>query len=201
MRKHQGRHVHSDCRNVRSSRALVDFYKFLHFFSWLWYQDKICKTNTWWQGKRFIFVCMTMKTVCVSISLSVIQYSPKQCLQNFIYTIQSLPGMLLLTIRYPRCLPQFTRHVAIDDKISKVSTTSLTVWKKFLIFSCSGFTVFSSNGNLEFRVNNYPWDPKDEVFSWTVNGPFHKAYKNIYYLLTEPHKVDENIYYLLTEPL
>ncbi|MFS7990090.1 putative tubby-like protein [Helianthus anomalus] len=31
----------------------------------------------------------------------------------------------------------------------------LTVWKKSLIFSCDGFTVYNSNGNLGFRVDNY----------------------------------------------
>ncbi|KAF5783975.1 putative tubby-like protein [Helianthus annuus] len=31
----------------------------------------------------------------------------------------------------------------------------LTVWKKSLIFSCDGFTVYNSNGNLAFRVDNY----------------------------------------------
>jgi hypothetical protein len=63
---------------------------------------------------------------------------------------------LLLTIRSPRCLPHFTRHATIDNKISKVSSTSLTVWRKCLIFCCSAFTVFSSNGSLEFRVDIYP---------------------------------------------
>ncbi|KAJ0687167.1 putative tubby-like protein [Helianthus annuus] len=31
----------------------------------------------------------------------------------------------------------------------------LTVSKKSLIFSCDGFTVYNSNGNLAFRVDNY----------------------------------------------
>ncbi|KAF5783967.1 putative tubby-like protein [Helianthus annuus] len=31
----------------------------------------------------------------------------------------------------------------------------LTVWKKSLIFGCEGFTVYNSNGNLAFRVDNY----------------------------------------------
>ncbi|KAJ0735871.1 putative tubby-like protein [Helianthus annuus] len=31
----------------------------------------------------------------------------------------------------------------------------LTVWKKSLIFSCDGFTVYNSNGNLAFRVNYF----------------------------------------------
>ncbi|KAI3810680.1 hypothetical protein L1987_20302 [Smallanthus sonchifolius] len=31
----------------------------------------------------------------------------------------------------------------------------LTVWKKSLLFGCDGFTVYDSNGNLVFRVDNY----------------------------------------------
>ncbi|KAJ8526966.1 hypothetical protein K7X08_029443 [Anisodus acutangulus] len=33
--------------------------------------------------------------------------------------------------------------------------TSLTVWRKSLIFSCKGFTVIGSDGNLVYRVDNY----------------------------------------------
>ncbi|KAF5747704.1 protein LURP-one-related 8 [Tripterygium wilfordii] len=31
----------------------------------------------------------------------------------------------------------------------------LTVWNKSLLFNCKGYTVFDSNGNLVFRVDNY----------------------------------------------
>jgi len=65
---------------------------------------------------------------------------------------------------------EFAGHAAIDDKLSKVSVTSLTVWKKSLVFGCSGFTVFNSSGNLEFRVDNYPSDPKDEVLLMDAAG-------------------------------
>ncbi|KAK9276521.1 hypothetical protein L1049_006055 [Liquidambar formosana] len=33
--------------------------------------------------------------------------------------------------------------------------TSLTVWRKSLLFSCNGFTVIDSDGNLVYRVDNY----------------------------------------------
>ncbi|XP_039114628.1 protein LURP-one-related 8-like [Dioscorea cayenensis subsp. rotundata] len=33
--------------------------------------------------------------------------------------------------------------------------TSLTVWRKSLLFNCNGFTVFDCKGNLVFRVDNY----------------------------------------------
>ncbi|XP_074591564.1 protein LURP-one-related 8-like [Curcuma longa] len=42
-------------------------------------------------------------------------------------------------------------EVYSDRKDEKV----LTVWRKSLLFSCSGFTVFDNEGNLVFRVDNY----------------------------------------------
>lgn len=38
---------------------------------------------------------------------------------------------------------------------SSSSCISLTVWRKSLIFSCKGFTVIGSDGNLVYRVDNY----------------------------------------------
>jgi hypothetical protein len=64
--------------------------------------------------------------------------------------------------------PKLVKHVAMHDKLFKVSPTSLTVWKKSLVFYCNGFTVFNSSWNLEFIVENYPSYPKDEVFSWIL---------------------------------
>lgn len=34
----------------------------------------------------------------------------------------------------------------------------LTVWRKSLLFGCSGFTVFDGQGNLAFRVDVYGGD-------------------------------------------
>ncbi|PIN01313.1 hypothetical protein CDL12_26178 [Handroanthus impetiginosus] len=43
---------------------------------------------------------------------------------------------------------------------SEASSISLTVWRKSLIFSCSGFTVINgSDGGLAFRVDNYTGRP------------------------------------------
>lgn len=66
--------------------------------------------------------------------------------------------------------PQFATHAAIEDKLPTVSSTSLTVWKKSLVYSCNGFTVFNSSGNLVFRVDSYPSDPKNEVVLMDAAG-------------------------------
>ena len=39
----------------------------------------------------------------------------------------------------------------------------LTVWKKSLLMSCSGFTVIDGKGNLVFRVDNYCGRPGEIV--------------------------------------
>ncbi|KAJ4979544.1 hypothetical protein NE237_010324 [Protea cynaroides] len=39
----------------------------------------------------------------------------------------------------------------------------LTVWKKSLLFNCTGFTVFNAKGNLVFRVDNYISGNKGEI--------------------------------------
>ncbi|XP_076895982.1 protein LURP-one-related 8-like [Bidens hawaiensis] len=59
----------------------------------------------------------------------------------------------------------------------ETSTTSrnlnpvvLTVWKKSLLFSCDGFTVYDSNGNLVFRVDNYAGSNKSEVVLMDASG-------------------------------
>lgn len=46
----------------------------------------------------------------------------------------------------------------------------LTVWKKSLLFSCNGFTVFDSNGNLVFRVDNYTAGTKAEIVLMDASG-------------------------------
>ncbi|XP_076895981.1 protein LURP-one-related 8-like [Bidens hawaiensis] len=60
---------------------------------------------------------------------------------------------------------------------TETSTTSrninpvvLTVWKKSLLFSCDGFTVYNSNGNLVFRVDNYAGSNKSEVVLMDASG-------------------------------
>nr|XP_010931418.1 protein LURP-one-related 8 isoform X2 [Elaeis guineensis] len=46
----------------------------------------------------------------------------------------------------------------------------LTVWRKSLLFNCSGFTVFDANGSLVFRVDNYGSDSKGEVVLMDAAG-------------------------------
>eukprot|EP00253_Pinus_taeda_P029737 PITA_29737 len=66
--------------------------------------------------------------------------------------------------------PEFSGHVVTDKKLCNVSSTTLTVWRKSLVFGCNGFTVFDSTGNVVFRVDNYPSDPKDEVVLMDTAG-------------------------------
>lgn len=49
------------------------------------------------------------------------------------------------------------------------ASTSLTVWRKSLLLSCTGFTVISSDGDLAYRVDNYPGRP-DEVLLMDGSG-------------------------------
>ncbi|KAI3732556.1 hypothetical protein L1987_63762 [Smallanthus sonchifolius] len=46
----------------------------------------------------------------------------------------------------------------------------LAVWKKSLIFSCDGFTVFDTKGNLVFRVDNYAASNSAEVVLMDASG-------------------------------
>lgn len=70
---------------------------------------------------------------------------------------------------HPEAL-EFADHAVIDDNLSNASASSLTVWKKSLVFSCNGYTVFDSSGNLVFRVDNYPSDLKGEVVLMDAAG-------------------------------
>ncbi|KAJ9547562.1 hypothetical protein OSB04_020105 [Centaurea solstitialis] len=45
-----------------------------------------------------------------------------------------------------------------------------TVWKKSLVFNCDGFTVFDSNGNLVFRVDNYVAGRNGEIVLMDASG-------------------------------
>ncbi|MFS7990083.1 putative tubby-like protein [Helianthus anomalus] len=53
----------------------------------------------------------------------------------------------------------------------------LTVWKKSLIFSCDGFTVYNSNGNLAFRVDNYFVKGNREIV--LIVGPTRRMRSNL----------------------
>ncbi|KAL2517208.1 Protein LURP-one-related 17 [Abeliophyllum distichum] len=45
------------------------------------------------------------------------------------------------------------------NNINETCCTSLTVWRKSLLFSCKGFTVIGSDGSLLYRVDNYTGHP------------------------------------------
>ncbi|KAJ4906868.1 Protein LURP-one-related 8 [Raphanus sativus] len=50
------------------------------------------------------------------------------------------------------------------------ATVALTVWKKSLLFNCDGFTVYNSNGDLVFRVDNYMNSPRDNIVLMDASG-------------------------------
>ncbi|KAI3453762.1 hypothetical protein Pfo_010425 [Paulownia fortunei] len=51
----------------------------------------------------------------------------------------------------------------------KEACTSLTVWRKSLLFSCKGFTVIGSDGSLVYRVDNYTGRP-DQIILMDGSG-------------------------------
>lgn len=61
-------------------------------------------------------------------------------------------------------LESLPRHVAIEDKFSRASTTSLTIWNHSLVYSYNGCMIFNYSGNLVFSIERYPLDPKNKVF-------------------------------------
>ncbi|RZC82654.1 hypothetical protein C5167_045439 [Papaver somniferum] len=64
-----------------------------------------------------------------------------------------------------------TESTRIPKQISdKQQVEVLTVWKKSLLFNCNGFTVFDTNGNLVFRVDNYRAGNKTEIFLMDASG-------------------------------
>ncbi|VAH81200.1 unnamed protein product [Triticum turgidum subsp. durum] len=48
--------------------------------------------------------------------------------------------------------------------------TTLTVWRKSLLFDCKGFTVFDAKGNLAYRVDSYASESGDEVVLMDAAG-------------------------------
>jgi hypothetical protein len=51
----------------------------------------------------------------------------------------------------------------LDNKLLNSYVATLTMWRKSLVFSCNGFIVFNSKGNLVFKVENYASDLKDSI--------------------------------------
>ncbi|KAJ4954702.1 hypothetical protein NE237_011485 [Protea cynaroides] len=54
--------------------------------------------------------------------------------------------------------------------LSNFNCTSLTVWRKSLVFNCYGFTVFDSNGNLVYRVEHYKRDRTEDIVLMDASG-------------------------------
>lgn len=50
-----------------------------------------------------------------------------------------------------------------EEGINYKACTSLTVWRKSLLFTCSGFNVIDCNGSLAYRVDNYIGRPGEVV--------------------------------------
>ncbi|KAI5003379.1 hypothetical protein ZWY2020_030539 [Hordeum vulgare] len=48
--------------------------------------------------------------------------------------------------------------------------TTLTVWRKSLLFDCKGFTVFDAVGDLAYRVDSYASETGDEVVLMDAAG-------------------------------
>ncbi|XP_042481125.1 protein LURP-one-related 17-like [Macadamia integrifolia] len=64
------------------------------------------------------------------------------------------------------------------DESSNCSFTLLTVWRKSLVFSCHGFTVFDSIGNLVYRVDNYRGDRTEDIVLMDARGkPHHTLHR------------------------
>uniref|UniRef100_A0A0C9RPI2 TSA: Wollemia nobilis Ref_Wollemi_Transcript_29143_1184 transcribed RNA sequence n=1 Tax=Wollemia nobilis TaxID=56998 RepID=A0A0C9RPI2_9CONI len=63
-----------------------------------------------------------------------------------------------------------TAQAIVDEQFCCGTATTLTVWKKSLLFGGEGFTVFDSNGDLVFRVDTYGADPSDDLVLMDKEG-------------------------------
>eukprot|EP01018_Ginkgo_biloba_P039553 Gb_09868 [translate_table: standard] len=54
-------------------------------------------------------------------------------------------------------------QLTVDEQFCSAIQTTLTVWKKSLLFCGDGFTVFDSSGNLVFRVDTYGPNVTDDL--------------------------------------
>lgn len=117
---------------------------------------------------------MSTKPLSPSLSLT-LQRKVKQMLarsrpDQFAYRI---PGM---TKVHPNAALALTTPTA-SSVMSKTSTgigtgapEVLTVWRKSLLLSCNGFTVFDCKGNLVFRVDNYVAGHRGEIVLMDASG-------------------------------
>ncbi|XP_040375734.1 protein LURP-one-related 8-like [Oryza brachyantha] len=56
------------------------------------------------------------------------------------------------------------------ERGEEAAATTLTVWRKSLLFNCKGFTVFDAKGNLAYRVDSYDSESGDEVVLMDAAG-------------------------------
>ncbi|OEL32880.1 Protein LURP-one-related 8 [Dichanthelium oligosanthes] len=64
---------------------------------------------------------------------------------------------------HPNVLPSpAERAAAAGPAAGEEEATTLTVWRKSLLFNCRGFTVFDAKGDLAYRVDSYD-DAEAEV--------------------------------------
>ncbi|GLJ37059.1 hypothetical protein SUGI_0750850 [Cryptomeria japonica] len=68
---------------------------------------------------------------------------------------------------HPR-VPEITENQRAPEEGAQ--PVSLTVWNKSLLFNSKGFTVYDSNGNLVFRVDNYACNPTSEMILMDATG-------------------------------
>jgi uncharacterized protein YxjI len=52
-------------------------------------------------------------------------------------------------------------NVTLPSPEASGEETTLTVWRKSLLFNCKGFTVFDAKGDLAYRVDSYDAEPAD----------------------------------------
>ncbi|KAG0488758.1 hypothetical protein HPP92_007407 [Vanilla planifolia] len=70
-----------------------------------------------------------------------------------------------------RVHPNSPNSNAPDSSITLESEpVTLTVWRKSLLFNCSGFTVFDAKGDLVFRVDNYSSSRRTEIVLMDFSG-------------------------------
>ncbi|XP_076895983.1 protein LURP-one-related 8-like [Bidens hawaiensis] len=73
-----------------------------------------------------------------------------------------------MTKVYPKAASPPQQQTSTSSR--NINPVVLTVWKKSLLFNCDGFTVYDSNGNLVFRVDNYAGSKKSEVVLMDASG-------------------------------
>lgn len=77
--------------------------------------------------------------------------------------------------------PNTTAASVTSSPDGKGNAAILTVWKKSLLFSCNGFTVFDSKGDLLFRVDNYMASNKGEIVLMDAAGkPLYTIRRKVY---------------------